>query len=305
MIEQGQMVPRGTQTTLRRPVAFSGIGLHSGRPVRLRILPASAEYGIWFKRRDLVAGDPLIAACYDNVADTTLNTSIANADGVAVGTVEHLMSALSGLGVNNALIEVDGPEVPILDGSAAPFVQAFLGAGLTSLAAPARHLRILAPVEVQDGAARARLEPAAAFELSFSIDFPEAAIGAQHRRVRVTPTRYRAEIADSRTFCRAWEVDALRTRGLALGGGLENAVVVDGARVLNADGFRHGDECVRHKILDAIGDLALAGAPLLGRYVGVRAGHALNNRLLHAVFATPGAWVMETADAAQEAWIAA
>lgn len=277
------------QTTLRRPVGFVGTGLHSGRPARLTLRPAGPEHGIWFKRTDVTGRDPLIPALWDAVCDTTLNTCIGNADGVRVATIEHLMAALAGLGVTNALIEIDGPEVPIMDGSARRFAEGIARVGLRTLDAPLRALRILRPVEVTAGDARAALLPGDGLRIDFAIDFPDPAIGRQSRSFALRADSFRREIADSRTFCRAAEVAAMRARGLALGGTLDNAVVIDGDRVLNPGGLRHRDEFVRHKILDALGDLALAGAPLIGRYVGERAGHGLTNRLLRRLFVTEGA----------------
>ncbi len=277
------------QNTISRPIHLTGTGLHSGAPARLTILPASAEYGIWFRRTDLDPRTGMIAARWDNVAEARLCTLIANEHGASVSTIEHLMAALAGTGIHNALIEIDGPEVPILDGSAAPFVAAILKAGIRPQHAPVRVLEILKPVEVADGAARARLEPAGGFEISFHIDFADAAIGRQERALNLANGAFVRELSASRTFCRLADVNAMRANGLALGGSFDNAVVVDGAEILSPGGLRHEDEPVRHKMLDALGDLALAGAPILGRYHGHRAGHALTNRLLRALFATPGA----------------
>ncbi|MDH3262936.1 MAG: UDP-3-O-acyl-N-acetylglucosamine deacetylase [Paracoccaceae bacterium] len=280
------------QTTLRSAVRFTGQGLHSGRPVVMTIRPASAEYGVWFRRLDVEGRHAMVPALWDAVVPARLCTRIANSAGVEVSTVEHVMAALAGCGVTNALIEIDGPEVPILDGSAAPFVKAILGRGLRSLDAPARALRVLETVEVRDGEAIARLAPAETLEIEFSIDFADSAIGRQRKRLTLANGAFVRELSDSRTFCRREDVDAMRANGLALGGTYENAVVVDGAQVLTPGGLRHADEPVRHKMLDALGDLALAGAPILGRYTGDRAGHALTNRLLRALFARPSAFRM-------------
>lgn len=277
------------QSTLQHSVTLSGPGLHSGRPATLTVRPALAEHGIWFRRTDLTGIDPMIPALWNAVRPSRLCTRLSNAAGAEISTVEHLMAALAGCGIHNALIEVDGPEVPILDGSAAPFVSAFLDAGTRALAAPVRVLRILEPVEVVAGDASARLVPAASFEMSFSISFTDDAIGQQARMLDLSNGAFVRELCTSRTFCRAADVAAMHSAGLARGGSLDNAVVVDGARVLTPGGLRHPDEPVRHKMLDALGDLALAGGPILGRYEGERAGHALTNRLLHALFARPGA----------------
>ncbi|MHC0054094.1 UDP-3-O-acyl-N-acetylglucosamine deacetylase [Actibacterium sp. D379-3] len=285
------------QTTLKSNAVFSGVGLHSGQPVRMTVRPASAEYGIWFRRTDVLGLDPLIPARWDAVLPSKLCTRLANEDGVSVSTVEHVMAALAGCGIQNALIEIDGPEVPILDGSSAPFVAGFMARGLQPLEAPNRAIRILRPVEVMNGAARARLEPAETLEIDFHIEFADAAIGRQDKALNMANGAFVRELCDSRTFCRQADVDAMRANGLALGGNLENAVVVEGDKVLTPGGLRHDDEAVRHKMLDALGDLALAGAPILGRYTGHRAGHALTNSLLRALFAQPDAYRMEICDA--------
>ena len=256
------------------------------------VRPASADYGIWFRRTDLAGHDTLVAARWDAVVPSQLCTVIGNQAGVTVSTVEHIMAALAGCGIHNALIEIDGPEVPILDGSAEQFVKAFIGRGLSEQATPVRALRILQAVELREGEALARLEPSEVLEIAFRIDFADAAIGRQEKRLTMANGAFVRELSDSRTFCRQQDVDAMRARGLALGGTLDNAVVFEGDRVLSPGGLRHRDEPVRHKMLDAMGDLALAGGPILGRYVGIRAGHALTNRLLREVFARSDAWKM-------------
>lgn len=280
------------QTTIKSPITFQGVGLHSGKPARLVIHPASAEHGIWFKRTDIQLGDPLVPARWDAVNQTPLCTRIENAKGVSVSTIEHIMAALVGCGVHNALIEIDGPEVPILDGSAAAFVRGILARGIVKLNAPVRVIEILQPVEVQNGEAWARFEPSATLSIDFSIEFDDAAIGEQRKTLNMSNGSFVRELCDSRTFCRQADVDAMREQGLALGGTLENAVVVDGEKVLSPGGLRHEDEAVRHKMLDALGDLALAGAPIIGAYTGHRAGHALTNDLLHKLMQTPGAFRM-------------
>ncbi len=285
------------QTTLGKSVTFDGVGLHSGVPVRMVVHPAPAGHGIVFRRTDVAAAgngtDPRIPALWDRVTPSKLCTLIENADGVSVSTIEHVMAALAGLGIHNALIEIDGPEVPILDGSSAPFVQAMRRAGLRTLSGALVALRLLKPVEVREGEAVARLEPAAALEIDFAIDFADAAIGKQEKRLQMANGAFVRELMDSRTFCRQADVDFMRANGLGLGGTYENAVVVDGDQVLSPGGLRHADEAVRHKMLDAMGDLALAGMPLMARYVGNRAGHALTNKLLRAVFADPAAYRLE------------
>lgn len=284
------------QNTVKSAVTFKGLGLHMGKPVRMTVRPALADYGIWFRRTDLASGDTLIPARWDSVVPSKLCTLVANDDGAQVSTIEHIMAALAGLAINNALIEIDGPEVPILDGSAAPFVAAILAHGIQAQNAPARAIRVLKSIEVRDGDAVARLDPSEMLEIDFRIDFAEAAIGRQSRRLNMSNGAFVRELCDSRTFCRQSDVDEMRARGLALGGTLDNAVVFDGDRVLTPGGLRHADEPVRHKMLDALGDLSLAGAPILARYTGERAGHALTNRLLHKLFATPGAFVIDDCD---------
>ncbi len=280
------------QQTLKSPVTFTGVGLHTGRMARMVVRPASADYGIWFRRTDITQGDDMVPARWDAVVPSRLCTLLGNAAGVTVSTVEHIMAALAGCGIHNALIEIDGPEVPILDGSSEQFVTAFIARGLREQLTPVRALRILKPVEVTDGDATARLEPAEMLEIAFEIDFAEAAIGRQEKHLKMANGAFVRELCDSRTFCRQQDVDEMRARGLALGGTLDNAVVFEGDRVLSPGGLRYRDEPVRHKMLDALGDLALAGGPILGRYTGVRAGHALTNRLLRKLFATAGAWEM-------------
>ncbi|SPJ24378.1 UDP-3-O-acyl-N-acetylglucosamine deacetylase [Palleronia abyssalis] len=284
------------QKTISRPVRFEGVGLHSGRPAVLRLLPAPAGHGLWFKRTDLAPAAALVPALWDAVEQVELCTRIVNAAGTTVSTIEHVMAAIAGCGIQNLMIEIDGPEVPILDGSAAPFVDEILSVGLRSQSAPIRALKIIDTVEVRNGPAHARLDPADGLEIDFSIDFSDAAIGRQEKRLSLANGTFVHELCDSRTFCRASDVEAMHARGLALGGTFDNAVVVDGARVLSPGGLRHRDEAVRHKMLDALGDLALAGAPILGRYTGIRAGHALTNALLRTLFARRDAFTIVEAD---------
>lgn len=284
------------QTTLKTAVTLIGTGLHSGRPARLVINPAT-EGGIRFRRVDVTDRDNVVLALYDRVTDTRLCTLISNDAGVSVGTVEHVMAALAGTGVTHALIDIDGPEVPIMDGSSWRFVQAILRAGLAPLPGARKAIRVLAPVRDEQGDVIAELTPADTLTIDFEIDFPDAAIGRQARAMSMVNGAFVHELADCRTFCRRADVEAMQAHGLALGGSLDNAVVVEGDQVLNPGGFRRADECVRHKMLDALGDLALAGAPILGAYRGVRAGHGATNRLLRRLFATPGAWEEITLDA--------
>lgn len=285
------------QTTIKSPISFTGTGLHTGAQVTLTIRPAMAEHGIWFSRSDVAVGDRLIPARWNAVLRSPLCTKLENASGLQVSTVEHVMAALAGCGVHNALVEIDGPEVPILDGSAAPFVRGIMQRGLRKLAAPVRAFEVLKTVCVTDGLASASLSPADTLRIDFEIDFADAAIGHQHKSLVMNNGSFARELCDSRTFCRQSDVDAMRANGLALGGTSgENAVVFDGDRVVSPGGLRHADEPVRHKMLDALGDLALAGAPLIGHYKGVRAGHSLTNTLLRALFDTPGALRMIVCD---------
>lgn len=286
------------QNTLNSAVSFTGVGLHTGAPVRMVVNPAAANTGIWFRRTDLAQdgseGQVVIPAIWSVVTPSKLCTVVENADGVSVSTIEHIMAALAGFGVHNALIEIDAGEVPILDGSSAQFIAAFMAVGLRAQNAPVRAVRVLKTVEVRDGEAIARLEPADLMKIDFRIDFDVAAIGVQERSLTLANGAFVRELSDSRTFCRQADVDAMRARGLALGGTLENAVVFDGDAVISPGGLRHADEPVRHKMLDAVGDLALAGGPILGLYTGVRAGHAMTNRLLRALFADPQAWCYDS-----------
>lgn len=287
------------QKTVAKKVVLSGHGLHSGKPARLVICPASAEYGIWFRRVDITDTNNLVPALYDSVNDTQMCTRLANEGGVEVSTVEHLMAALAGTGIQNALIEIDGPEVPIMDGSSAPFVRAILAAGVQSQDAPIRAIRILKEVSIQFDDTIATLQPSDTFEIDFFIDFDDAAIGKQQKTLEMTNGAFVHELSDCRTFCMRKDVEAMQAIGLAQGGGLDNAIVIDNGMVLNPDGLRRTDEFVRHKMLDALGDLALAGAPILGKYTGIKAGHRATNMLLHELFSTPGAWEMVVCDTLQ------
>ena len=280
------------QATLKNKMTFAGVGLHSGAAAVLTLHPAPAGHGIVFRRTDLTPAVD-IPALWNQVTPSKLCTLMDNGAGVTLSTVEHVMAALAGTGIHNALVTVDGREVPILDGSSAPFVEGILKVGIRRQVAPLRAIRVLRPVEVREGEAFARLSPADHLEIDFQIDFTDAAIGHQEKRLDMANGAFLRELADSRTFCRAADVEAMRRNGLALGGTFLNAVVFDGAEILSPGGLRHADEAVRHKMLDATGDLALAGAPLLARYTGHRAGHAMTNRLLRALFADPTAWRWE------------
>ncbi|QGX97951.1 UDP-3-O-acyl-N-acetylglucosamine deacetylase [Roseovarius faecimaris] len=284
------------QTTITSQVEFHGVGLHSGVAACLRILPALPGRGIVFRRTDMDGAGAEIPARWDLVKQSPLCTRIENAQGVAVSTVEHVMAALVGCGIHNATIEIDGPEVPILDGSSAAFVRGILSKGVRKMAAPLKALRVRDTVEVQKGEAWARLVPHDTLLIEFNIEFEDAAIGTQKKLLNMSNGSFVRELSNSRTFCRKADVEQMRANGLALGGTYENAVVVDGAQVLSPGGLRYRDEAVRHKMLDALGDLGLAGMPILGHYQGFRAGHALTNDLLRALFATPEAYEIVDCD---------
>jgi UDP-3-O-[3-hydroxymyristoyl] N-acetylglucosamine deacetylase len=289
------------QKTLKSRISCSGIGLHSGRRVFLTIGPAAVDTGIRFKRVDAAGMGAVIPARWDHVVDTRLCTVIGDGAGITVGTIEHLMAAFCGLGVDNAMVEIDAPEVPIMDGSADAFVFLIECAGIVEQSAPRRHIRILKHVSVSDGNASAALLPAGFSALDFTLDFANPAVGRQEKSVKVTSNSFKRELSRARTFGFAEEVEMLRKAGLARGGSLDNAIVIGTDRVLNREGLRYGDEFVRHKMLDALGDLYLAGAPIEGRFRGSLSGHALNNKLLRALFADPDAWaysddVMATVD---------
>lgn len=278
------------QRTVRSAIHCIGVGLHSGHRVNVSLKPAPVHAGIVFRRTDLGID---ISARFDQVSDTRLCTVLASPDHPGrIGTVEHLMAAFAACGISNALVEVDGPELPVLDGSAAQWVFLLDCAGSVEQAAPARIIEVLRTVRAQDGDAFAELRPgmSGALEMSMSIAFDAPAIGRQALSLLANGPAIRHELADARTFTLAHEVAGLRAAGLAQGGSLDNAVVVDGAWVLNPAGLRMTDEFVRHKMLDAVGDLAMAGAALQGRFIGHRSGHTLNNRVLRALFADPANW---------------
>ena len=282
------------QHTVRAPALFAGVGVHTGAYTRVNVRPAAAGAGIVFVRTDVRDRDNLIPATGEAVCKTQLGTVIGNACGVTVSTIEHLMAAFAMLGVDNALVEVDGPEMPIMDGSSLPFVRILDRAGLRPQEVARSFIEILDTVEVVDGDKRAALKPADGFEVAFEIEFDTAAIGRQSVDLAMDEQAFREELADCRTFGFLREVEALRAMGLARGGSMDNCVVIDGDRVLNPEGLRRPDEFVRHKALDAIGDLYVLGGPILGRFEGVLAGHSLNNALVRALLARPDAWRVRT-----------
>ena len=289
------------QRTLKSLISASGVGLHTGQKVRITLRPAPPDTGIVFRRIDL-ASPVDIPARAELVGETKLCSGLVKAE-VKVYTVEHLMSALAGLGIDNAFVDLDAPELPIMDGSASPFALLLQQAGIEEQLAAKKFLRVKKPIEIREGDKWARLEPYAGFRLSFSIDFRHPVIERSTQSVTVdfAETSYLKEIARARTFGFMHEVEDLRDSGFALGGGLENAVVLDEQGVLNADGLRFADEFIRHKLLDAIGDLYLLGRPLLGAFTAHKSGHALNNRLARAALADPGALETVVFERAEEA----
>jgi UDP-3-O-[3-hydroxymyristoyl] N-acetylglucosamine deacetylase len=292
------------QRTLKSIVRATGVGLHSGVKVRLVLRPAAPGTGIVFRRSDLEPPVDLKADPYA-VGDTRM-ASCLEKDGVKLGTVEHLMSALAGLGIDNLYVDVDAPELPIMDGSAGPFVFLLQSAGIEEQKASKKFLRITKTVEVKEGDKWARLEPYDGFRLDFSIRFNHPAIDQSGNRVKTdfADESYIRDIARARTFGFTQDVEALQAQGLALGGSLENAIVMDEYRVLNAEGLRLPDEFVRHKVLDAIGDLYLVGHPILGAFSAHKSGHALNNKLLRSLLADAAAWELVSFDRPDQAPVA-
>jgi len=289
------------QRTLKSAIRATGVGLHTGEKVAMTLRPAPPNSGIVFRRIDLSRPVDIVADAF-KVTDTRLCSAL-QADSARVATVEHLMSAFAGLGIDNAYVDLTGPEVPIMDGSAAPFVFLIQSAGIEQQPAPKRFFRIRKAVEVRDGEKWARFDPFEGFKLSFSIEFDHPAFerSAQTAQVDFAETSYVKEVARARTFGFIQEVEALRDSGLALGGSLDNAIVVDEYRVLNVEGLRYGDEFVKHKLLDAIGDLYLVGHPLIGAFSAHKSGHALNNRLLRETLALEDAWEWVTFDREEDA----
>ncbi len=282
----------GRRRRLASSIGCKGIGLHSGRNISLTLHPGTSGAGIVFYRSDL---DISIPARFDYVLETRLCTGLALADNpeARVGTVEHVMAALAAAGVDDAIVELDGPEVPILDGSADPFLFLIDCAGITEHLGSRRTIEVLKPVRVEDRhGAWAELTPTEelALDAELTIDFGETAIGRQSFALRVSSDTFRSELANARTFTLAEEISRLRAAGLARGGSLDNAIVVDGTMIVNPGGLRRPDEFVRHKLLDVVGDLALAGAPIAGRFTGHRSGHAINNQLLRKLMADRSAW---------------
>lgn len=290
------------QRTIKKPIQATGVGLHGGRKVRMTLRPAEPDTGIIFHRVDF---DPVVSLPADPyaVCDTRMCSGLQAGEGIKVGTVEHLMSALAGLGVDNVHVDVDAPEIPILDGSSSPFVFLLRSAGISELEAPKRFIRVKKAIEVRDGDKWVRLEPYDGFRLDFSIVFNHPAIDSTSTTVQVDFGRhsYEHDVARARTFGFMQDVDFMRANGLALGGSLANAIVMDEYRVLNSEGLRYADEFVKHKVLDAIGDLYLCGRPLLAAYSAHKGGHAMNNDVLRALLEDAEAWEEVTFDTRQSA----
>jgi UDP-3-O-[3-hydroxymyristoyl] N-acetylglucosamine deacetylase len=288
------------QTTLRSHATVTGVGVHSGLPVNLTLGPASVDAGFIFVRSGLDSSDREIQATAESVTATEFATVLGDREGPLVSTAEHVLAALRGMGIDNATVEVDGPEVPIMDGSAAAFVAAIDQAGILEQSARRRFIQVLKPVQVAMGEAFGELRPyAAGFRAEIEIDFANSAIGRQNYALDLSPERFRREIGRARTFGCINDVARLWNAGFALGASFENTVVFDEERLLNTEGLRYSDECVRHKVLDVIGDLALAGLPLLGAYRSVRGGHKLNHAVLTAMLADRSAWRVVEAETAR------
>ena len=289
------------QRTLKNVIRATGVGLHTGEKIYLTLRPAATDTGIVFRRVDL--DSPVdIPAKAENVGDTRLSTTLVK-DDVRISTVEHLLSAFAGLGIDNAYVDVSAPEVPIMDGSAGPFVFLIQSAGVEEQKLAKRFIRIKRPVEVKEGDKIARFEPFNGFKVSFGIDFDHPAMSRDSRQSEIdfSSTSFVKEVSRARTFGFLRDIETLRDNGLAFGGSMDNAIVVDDFRVLNEDGLRYDDEFVKHKILDAIGDLYLLGHSLIGAFSGYKSGHELNNRLLKALIAQPDAWEEVTFDDAEQA----
>ena len=282
------------QRTIKAAIKTTGVGLHTGARVELVIRPAPADTGIVFNRSDLPESVALPAQAA-NVGDTRMSSTL-KFGGTSISTVEHLMSALAGVGIDNVFVDVAGPEIPIMDGSAGPFVFLLQSAGIVEQAASKRYIRVLAAVEVKDGDKWARFEPFAGFKLDFTIDFPHPVFGSENRQVVVdfAENSYAKEVARARTFGFMQDVDAMRAAGLGLGGSLQNAIVLDEFKVLNSEGLRYDNEFVRHKVLDAIGDIYLLGHALIGQYTAYKSGHGLNNLLARTLLARPEAFEIVT-----------
>lgn len=278
------------QKTLKNPIHCSGTGVHGGRKVSMWLLPAPSNTGIIFRRIDISGQQTLIPAKWENVVDTRLCTVIGHQNGVKIATIEHLMSALYGCNIDNVIIEIDGPEVPIMDGSAAPFVFLIECAGQIEQDAPRMAIEITKTITVENGKSWASLTPAPHFSVSFELNYENSPLAQQHLTLGLYQASFKSDISRARSFGFLHDWDKLRENGYALGASLDNAVVITGDKIMNDGGLRYEDEFVRHKILDCVGDLYLAGAPLIAHFTGVRSGHALNCALLKKLFEDTSAW---------------
>ncbi len=278
------------QKTIAKKVSTQGIGLHSGKMVNLSLLPAAENFGVVFKRTDVKDSESIVAADFKAVSTTMLGTTLENEFGVEIATVEHLLAGLWGMKIDNVLVEIDAPEIPIMDGSSAQFVDMVRKAGVKEQAAPRKIIRILDEIRVGDKQKYAKIFPADAFSVKFEIDFDDKAISRQKNEFVFGDNTFLDEISEARTFCMKRDVDMMHAAGLARGGSLENAIVVDDGKVLNPEGLRFDDEFVRHKILDSIGDLFLAKHRIQGAYIGYKSGHKMNNEALHTLIDNPQAW---------------
>ncbi len=278
------------EKTLCKAISFIGVGLHSGKNVAIKIKPLMPGSGILFLRKDVPCGQGMISARWYNVTETRLSTTLGNEHGVTVATVEHLLAALHGCGVDNALIELDGPEVPIMDGSSDPFVSTIEQIGTVAQPQKRNIIWIQRPIEVREGDKYAILMPYNSSRITVEIDFPDSAIRSQTLSVELVNEAFRNDVARARTFGFSQQVACLKKQGLARGGSLNNAILIDGNRIVNEEGLRYNDEFVRHKILDCLGDLALAGVPIMGHLYAYKPGHSLNNRLMHKLFDDRSNW---------------
>jgi UDP-3-O-[3-hydroxymyristoyl] N-acetylglucosamine deacetylase len=288
------------QRTLKRELTCQSVGLHTGRKINMTIRPAASDEGILLVRKDSDQQET-IKVCLENVTDTTLATTLGH-NGATISTVEHILSAFSGMGVNNAVIEVDGPEIPIMDGSALPFVEMLKQVGTCTQEKLKEYLVVKKPVYVSEGESHAMFVPSSSFEITYKIKFDHPSIGEQSYHVKLSDETYEQEICRSRTFGFLKDVEYLQARGLALGGSLKNAVILDEKRIINKEGLRFPDEFVKHKILDAIGDLSLIGMPILGHFVAYKSGHKLNAMLLKALLDRKESWITATVSDIQESY---
>ena len=278
------------QQTLNKKMTLAGIGLHSGKDITMHMIPADANHGIVFVRTDLPKGENVVPALWDSVVDTQLCTVIGNKFGATIGTIEHLMSALRGCGIDNVLIEINGPEVPAMDGSAMPFVKVIEESGVKEQSKPRRMIRVLKEISVQDGDKQVTLKPDESCTFVGEINFDHGKIGNQRFGTQLVNGNFKHDIAEARTFGFFHEAEWLRSQGLGLGGSLDNAIILDTEGVMNPGGLRFSNEFIRHKLLDAIGDLYLAGGQILGLYESQKAGHAINNAILHELFSDESNW---------------